>query len=220
LYNSKGYYLTPTSNVNIGDGVSASENNILFQFYAGKAFFGKLHKSKNNLVTSACNKAIEINPTLISDKNFDEKLAFAQFKFIVNFISSESKDATSETYIKSAFSLTPGLFANLGYRNSDTYNSGHAYSTMGFLLDLKYRLLNKSGNDIYDNWIFNLSGNYYYIAAEVRQLVSDNYAGFLKASIDKQFFKSLYLGLLYKYNTDNPTYSIVHTVEFSLKVKY
>ena len=220
LYNKKGFYLTPTSSVNVGDGTTSSENNILFQFFAGKSFFGKLHKSNNNLTTSVWNKAIELNPSFTSDKNFNEKLGYLQIKLLANFFSATDKDATINTFKKNALSFSLGAFSNIGYRHSKNYNLGHQYITTGILSDFKYRILNKKENEIYDDWILGIKGNYYFVASELSQITLDKFAGSVKCSVDKRFYKSLYLGLLYKYNTDNPTYSIVHTLEISLKVKY
>lgn len=219
LFDKNNFYILPTTDVNLGDGITASENNVLFQINAGKAFFGNLRKSNNNLTTSAWNKAIEFNPSYNGDKSFVEKLAFTQIKLLLNFISATHSDATPDTYVKSVFSFAPSMFTNIGYRNSKSFGNNF-YSTAGMLMDFKLRLLNKKDKDIYDNWILKLSGNYYYILSEVKQLTSKNYAGILKASIDKNFYKSLYLSFTYKYGNDNPTYSTIHTLELAFKVKY
>lgn len=217
LFNKNNFYILPTSDVNLGEGVTSSENNILFQVNMGKAFYGDIWKSKNNLTTSAWNKAIEFNPSYNSDKLFSEKLTYGQLKFLLNLISQKHKDASVNTYIKTVHSVAMGLFTNLGYRYSKTYDTDKLYSTVGILLDYKTRLLN-SKND--ENWVFKLSGNYYYIASDVSQLTSDKFGGIIKSSIDRLILKNTFIGLSFKYGNDNPNYKYVHTLELSAKIKY
>lgn len=217
LFDHNNFYILPTSDVNIGDGVTSSENNILFQINMGKAFYGEKWKSKDNLRTSAWNKAIEFNPSYNSDKLFQEKLAFGQLKLLVNLISQKHKDATENTYIQSVHSIAFGGFSNLGYRYSKTYDTDDLYSTAGILLDYKTRILNSKNED---TWVFKVTGNYYYIVSDVQQLTTDNFAGLIKSSIDRQIFKNTFIGLSHKYGNDNPNYKYVHTFELSAKIKY
>lgn len=217
LFDRNNYYILPTSDVNLGDGTTSSENNILFQINLGKAFYGEKWKSKDSLRTSAFNKAIEINPSYNSDKLFNEKLAYVQLKFLFNLISQKHKDTTENTYIESVHSIAVGVLSNLGYRYSKTYDKEDLYSTLGILLDYKTRILNSKSED---SWIFKLMGNYYYIISEVEQLTSDKYAGIIKCSVDMLVIKNTFFGVSYKYGNDNPNYKYVHTLEISAKIKY
>ena len=115
LFGHNNFYILPTSDVNIGDGVTSSENNILFQVNMGKAFYGENRKSKDNLRTSFWNKAIEFNPSYNSDKLFQEKLAFGQLKFLINLVSQKHKDATENTYIQSVHSIAKERFSPGAY---------------------------------------------------------------------------------------------------------
>lgn len=217
LFDKNDFYILPTSDVNIGDGVTSSENNILFQLNLGKAFYGTPSKSKDNLTTYVCNKAIEFNPSYNSDKLFSEKLTYGQAKFLLNFISARHNGATEPIFVKTEHSIATGLFTNIGYRYSKTYDTDNLYSTIGVLLDYKTRLLNSINEE---NWVFKVTGNYYYIASDVSQLTSDNFGGIIKSSIDWLTFKNTYLGLSHKYGNDNPNYKYVNTLELSLKIKY
>lgn len=217
LYNKNNLYILPTSDVNIGDGITSSENNILFQANIGKAFFGELHKSEDKLTTNQWNKAIEINPSYNSDKLFLEKLSFGQVKFLLNFISSKHNGAIEPIFVKRVHSFATGIFSNIGYRYSKTYDTDNFYSTIGLLLDYKTRLLN-SKND--ETWVYKVSGNYYYIASDVKELTNDNFGGIIKSSVDRLALKNTYIGLSHKYGNDNPNYKYVHTFELSVKIKY
>lgn len=217
LFDHNNIYILPSSDVNIGDGITSSENNILFQINMGKAFYGEKWKSKDNLRTSAWNKAIEFNPSYNSDKLFQEKLAFSQLKLLVNLISQKHKDATENTYIQSVHSLTFGGFSNLGYRYSKTHDADDLYSTAGILIDYKTRILNSQNEE---TWVFKVSGNYYYIVSDVKQLTTDNFGGLIKSSIDRRVFKNTFIGITHKYGNDNPNYKYVHTLELSVKIKY
>ncbi len=217
LFDKNDFYILPTSDVNIGDGITSSENNILFQLNMGKAFYGAKRKSTDNLTTFVWNKAIEFNPSYNSDKLFNEKLSYGQLKFLLNFISARHKVAIEPIYVKTEHSIAMGLFTNLGYRNSKTYGADNLYSTFGVLLDYKTRLLNSKNEE---NWVFKVTGNYYYIASDVNQITTDKFGGIIKSSIDRLIFKNIYAGLLYKYGNDNPNYKYVNTLELSVKIKY
>ncbi len=90
-----------------------------------------------------------------------------------------------------------------GAYNSRTYDTDDLYSTAGILLDYKTRILNSKNED---TWVFKVTGNYYYIVSDVQQLTTDNFAGLIKSSIDRQIFKNTYIGLSHKYGNDNPNY--------------
>ena len=216
-FDYENYYILPSADVNLGDGTSSSENNILFQINIGKAFYGEKLKTDNNLRTTVWNKAIEFNPSYNSDKLFQEKLSYGQLKLLLNLISQKHNDATEKTYIASVHSIALGGFTNLGYRYSKTYDIDSLYSTAGIILDYKTRILNSKN---LDNWVFKISGNYYYIISDVQQLTSDNFAGLIKSSVDKYAFKNTFFGLSYKYGNDNPNYNYLHTLELSAKIKY
>jgi hypothetical protein len=217
-FGRNNFYILPTSDINIGDGVSVSENNILFQVNMGEACYGKIRKSTDKLRTSIWNKAIEFNPSYNSDKLFQEKLAFGQLKLLVNLISQKHKDTTENRLcIQSVHSIALGGFSNIGYRYSKINDADALYSTAGVLLDYKTRVLNSKKEN---TWIFRLTGNYYYIISDVRQLTNDNFAGLLKASIDRQIYKKTFIGLSYKYGNDNPIYKYIHTLELSAKITY
>ena len=91
------------------------------------------------------------------------------------------------------------------------------YSTLGFLVDYKTRLLNPKDKE---KWIFKITGNYYYIASDVKELTSSSFGGILKCSIDKLIVKNTFIGISYKYGNDDPNYTYVHTLELSAKIKY
>jgi hypothetical protein len=217
IFDTNHIYLLPTCDVNLGDGVTSSENNVLFQLNFGKAFYGNKIKSNDNLRTSFWNKAIELNPSYNSDKLFSEKLTYAQAKLLLNYITQKFNGSSDSLYINKIHSIAFALFSNLGYRYSATYNKGELYSTLGLLTDCKTRLL-KSNHQ--ENWIFKITGNYYYIASDVNDLTSDNFGGIIKCSIDKLIIKNVFIGTSYKYGNDNPNYKYVHTLELSAKFKY
>lgn len=217
LFDRNNFYLLPTFDVNLGEGVTSSENNVLSQINFGKAFYGDLKKNKNGLTTSVWNKSIELNPSYNSDNNFKERLVFGQLKFLLNYVSQTFTGNFDDAYIKFVHSFSSGIFYNNGHRYSKNYAKGDYYSTIGLILDYKTRILDKKNEE---NWIFKASGNYYNIVSEVDELTSDNFAGSLKLSIDKRIWKILYLSATYKYGTDNPNYKTVHTFELAGKVKF
>lgn len=215
VFDDKGYYLLPTVDVNIGEKPTSSENNILLQLTAGKMFSGKKRPNAAKKVLLIWNKSIELNPSYNADKNFIEKLGYAQVKFMLNPIWS--KFYPSDKF-KNESSLAFGLFSNNGFRHSATYSKNSAYSTGGVIVSFKERFRNDRQTE--DNVVLALSGNYYRIFSELDELTNDNYAGALKASIDKLLCKKFYIGLIYKYGSDNPTYTCISTIELALKIKY
>lgn len=217
LFDKNNFYILPTSDVNIGDGVTSSENNVMVQINMGKAFYGNLTQSKDKLTTTAWNKAIEFNPSYNSDKQFTEKLAYGQLKLILNWLSQTHYNKTEVTSVKSVYSIAPGLFTNLGYRFSKSLSTDSLYSTVGAFLDCKARLLNSQKEE---TWIFKLYCNYYYMISDMAQLTNDKFAGIFKSSIDRLVLTNTYLGISYKYGNDNPNYKYVHVLELSAKIKY
>ncbi len=220
LYSPNNYYIRPTADINIGNGVTTSENNILFQVNMGKAFLGENKNCKGQPRKTIWNKAIEFNPSYNSDKLFQEKLTFGELKLLINPIATKHKFTTedeNDIYLHSVHSLALGVFSNLGYRFSKTNNTDAFYSTAGILIDYQTRILNIEKKN---NWVFNVFGNYYYIISDVRQLTTDNFAGIIKSSINKKIFKDTFIGLSYKYGNDNPYYQYIHVLELSAKIAY
>ncbi len=227
LFNAQGVYIAPAVDLNVGNGVTSSENNVLTQVNIGKVFFGKPGRSKDALTISTKNKSFEVNPSYNSDKLFNEQLLYGQIKpFVFNFISqSFSGTDPAASYLKSVNSVAVGVFSNVGYRYSRTYAGEKFYATTGILLDYGTRLLTSKA---LDNWVFKVNGNCYYIASDIEELIPNDFAGVVKASIDKLvplageagFLSNLYVGITYKYGNDNPSYNLVHTLELSTKIKY
>ncbi|UPL50549.1 hypothetical protein [Hymenobacter sublimis] len=226
LYSRSGFYITPSSDVNIGEGVTASENNILVQLYLGKAFFGDKVKSNDGFGVSQLNKAFELNPVVNADKNFDQMLYYGQAKFLLNRISARYTSGP-DTFLLADNSFSIGPFFNLGHRrtrvevNGDQEISGNAYATGGLLGEWKKRIRKKTvKNGVVDDWFLRLSGNYYYVVSDSRNLTGEDFAGIAKASIDKRIGKRIFLGLSYRYGNDNPKYVTVHTLDLGIKVTY
>ena len=215
VFSDNGYYLLPTVDVNIGEKTTSSENNVLLQLTAGKIFYGEKRRNDAEKILLVWNKAIEINPSYNADKNFIEKLGYAQVKFILNPIWSKFYPSNK---FKNESSLAFGVFGNNGFRHSATYAKNSAYSTGGAIASFKERFRNDGQTE--DNVVLALSGNYYRIFSELDELTDDKYAGALKASVDKLLAKKFYMGLVYKYGNDNPTYTCISTLELALKIQY
>ncbi|MCE1163945.1 MAG: hypothetical protein LWX07_00925 [Bacteroidetes bacterium] len=220
LFNSKGFYLLPSSSVNLGDGITSSENNVMAQIKAGKMFFGSpFHAfSRNN--SFVLNESIELNPSYNSDKNFEEKTAYAQIKIPVTLIGSVSNGNPDNPGIVEAFVVSFGPFTNIGYRWSRELDINKLYSTAGLFLDFRQRNMTEIDCAEVDDLSFRVCGNIYYIASDIYDLNKDRYAGFLKASVIKRILKKTYLGLCYKYGNDNPLYTTINTLELSFAVNY
>lgn len=215
-YTKNNFYISPTTDINLGDGITSSENNVLLQINMGQAFLDTTPiKNKDKSRATYFNHAIELNPSYTSDKLFKEKLAYGQLKYLFNIVSTKHTTDVTNFYLKSVNSISLGVFVNTGYRYSSSYEIDNFYSTLGALIEYKTRILNSKKKD---SWVFKLTANYYGIASDVRQLTTQKYAGLLKASVDKLLFGQLFVGFSYKYGNDNPTYKTVHTLEFSLKL--
>lgn len=287
LFNSKGIYLMPNVDVNIGDGITASENNIAAQLYIGKQFFGQPNKKtlNDNKITniSLFNYAIELNPTANSDKDFEQRLYYGQLKLLLNPIAAKYIEINDSTFLyKRGISWSFGPYANLGYRRSRIDSNGEIsfdsepYLTSGIINEFKVRwrktivdktanwqrkTINQNSNEpkekgkLYeegeefqkmlgrettqsetsidtqpaastikkteiDDLVFKITGGYYYILSDAKILRDDDFAGLVKASLDKYLIENIYINTTYKYGNDNPNYSYVHTLEFGLKFKY
>ncbi len=220
LFDTDGYYLLPSSAINIGDGVTASENNVMAQIKAGKMFYGSPFHifSRNN--TYIINQSVEINPSYNSDKNFEEKTAFAQIKILLNLIGQVSNGLADNPRIEKAFVATFGPYTNIGYRWSRELDLNKLYSTAGFFLDFKKRNMVKVGDYEVDDLSYRLYGNVYYIASDLSELYKERYAGLVKVSVIKRILNKTYLGISYKYGNDNPVYSTINVLELSFAVNY
>jgi hypothetical protein len=217
LYNVNDIYILPNADINIGEGISTSENNITFQMNSGKAFMG--NPTKHGLTTSVWNEAIEFNPSYNSDKSFDEKLIYGQFKLIATHKIQKNDGIEENPNIVHVFFASPSLFLNLGYRNSKTFSMDKLYSTAGLALDLKARFRNLDSIP-YDDWIVKLNFSYSYLISELSELTTDKYAGLLKLSVSKRITDRIYIGINYLYGNDNPFYEYVHSADLSFKIKY
>jgi len=215
IYKNKNFYIFPAADINLGDGVTSSENNILVQMVFGKGYYGNKHSSADQLSVFGWDRSFELNPSYNSNKLFDEKLIYGQMKYMFSYLAQHfvSSDTTT-SYINRVSSFAIGPFINNGMRKSAAYDKSEFYQTMGVILEFKKRIQNK---DLENAWIIKISGNYYYITSEINELTTDNYGGILKASIDRKIYKELLGGFSYKYGNDNPNYVYVHTLGFDLK---
>jgi hypothetical protein len=224
LGNKTHWYLLPEADVNIGEKISSSENNILAQVTIGTFCKGQPKKISEDKIQQVY-KAFEANPTFVADKDFNEKLTYAKLKGLINLVQM-TRPPSEESYVKKGFSISGGAFSNIGYRESKTYNQSTFYSTAGFLSECKFQWLKKideknENEEPYTNWQIKISSNYYYIISDQKLLYDNNFAGSLKLSIDKSIFdKILYVSLGYKLGNDTPLYNDYHALELSLKVNF
>ncbi|MEX0315164.1 MAG: hypothetical protein AB3N18_13380 [Allomuricauda sp.] len=215
----RGYYLTPTSDVNFGEGTTSSENNVLATLAFGKLNLGDL--TNRNLIQSQYNQALEFSLSYNSDKNFDESLLFMRTSYIFSFLKSEFTGSDPvKDYVRygSSFSISP--FLNLGNRFSDSRTNSF-YSVIGSQLDFKFRFLKKNkDNDPEENWIVKFSVRGYYLLAEDDELFNRNFSGKFFGSIDKKLIDKIMMTLSYKIGNDSPVYNDFNVLELGLKVKY
>ncbi|TFF36196.1 hypothetical protein [Mucilaginibacter psychrotolerans] len=211
-------FILPTSEVNIGDGVTSSENNVLVQFKIGKLYLPTVQRSSTNpLRTYVWRQSIEFNPSYNSDKEFNERLYFGQLRYGANYVSQVFSGAVPGSYITSVHSIALGPFGNFGSRNSKTYDASKFYSTTGAFFEYTFRDLNQHQEE---NWVAAISGNYYYIISDIDAITNDNFGGIIKTSLDRRIYKKFSIGLQYKYGNDNPNYAYVHTLGLSAKISY
>ena len=220
IYNKNGFYLTPSSDVNLGEGTTSSENNVTFQFAVGKIFLGDL--KNNDLRQSQFNSGIELSPSFTSDKNFNEYLYYGQLSYKFNWIGSKFTGFDPEKdYVKKGFFFAVSPFVNIGHRTSQSLNQDEFYSTAGIIIEAKYRLIEQDKkNEPIENWVFKLSGDYFGVVSEISSIYNNDFAGKLKCSIDKIIFDKLYLNMSYKIGNDGPVYNDFHAIEMGIKVKY
>lgn len=217
LFKSSRYYVLPTCDINIGDGVTASENNILFQGVFGKLRPKHMWKSKDGLTNYFFQSAWELNPTYNADKLFDEKLYYGQLKYLLNFIPTYYSNPADSIHVRKVNSVYGGVFVNAGIRDSKIFDDKKLYTTTGFSVEAKSRIINA---DLDEVLVLKLSGDYYYIISDIDSITTDQFAGILKASATKRLFDEFYVGLDYKYGNDNPKYSYVNTLDLSIKYNY
>jgi hypothetical protein len=219
LFNAKGLYLTPSSDVNLGEGTTASENNVTFQMALGKVFYGEL--KNQNLKQRQLNTGLELSPSYTADKSFEEYLYYLQASYKLNWLGSTFSGSDPKDYVKRGFLLALSPFVNAGNRSSKNLDQDELYCIGGILLELKYRsLIQNKKKELVENWVFKLSGDYFGIIAEMEEIYNKDFAGKLKCSIDKRLFEQLALNLSYKLGNDGPIYKDFHALEMGIKVKY
>ncbi|GAA5020312.1 hypothetical protein GCM10011506_05110 [Marivirga lumbricoides] len=220
LYNKNGIYLTPSSDVNLGEGTTSSENNVTFQFSLGKVFLGEL--KNENLKQHQFNQGLELSPSFTADKSFKEYLYYGQISYQLNWIGSKFTDSDPEKdYVKKGFLFAISPFVNLGQRTSKSLNANNFYSVAGLILETKYRLLTKDKKDKpIENRVFKLSGDLFAILSENDSIYDNHLAGKLKCSTDKRISKKLFWNISYKIGNDGPIYKDFHALETGLKLKY
>lgn len=218
IYLGSNVFVCPTIDINIGDGIKTSDNNVLFQVNVVRKWFGTpnavLDAATQISRVTAVNQAFEFVPSFNADKTFAEKMGYAQLKYTWNFLASRAQTVPAPAVLSDRL-LSFGLAANTGYRFSKTYDEEKLYATAGVILEYKYQLLKTK----IPNMNFKLSANYYYLISELEALTNDDFAGSLKASIDKKLYNTVFLELSYKYGNNNPTYSYVNVVELSAKLR-
>ncbi|MES2109818.1 MAG: hypothetical protein V4577_13755 [Bacteroidota bacterium] len=213
------YYIIPTVDANIGESVSAANNNIVTQIAFGKAFKSSRHSAGSSV--SEFKSSLEISPSYNADKTFAEKLYYVQLKLTLNPISSEFTGEGSKYFAKQVFSVAIDPVLNLGTHDSQTYATQKAYSAGGLNTALSLRLNKLDSKDApYTDWSFKLSGDGYRLFSEIPALYAKDYYGQLAASIDKAVNSKIALSLAYKYGNENAKYSDVHSLTLGFKYKY
>ena len=220
LYNSNGIYLTPSVDVNLGEGTKTSENNVLAQLSLGKTYFGNLHN--NGLKQHQFNTALEFSPSYNADKSFEEVLYYGQISYKLNVIGSRftGNDAEKD-YVKKGYLIAFSPLINIGSRMSKGFDSTSFYMTTGISCEMKFRFLamNKK-NEPVESWVFKVSATSYWIISEMQEIYDKDIAGKVKASIDKRILDKLYANISYKFGNDGPIYKDFHAIELGLKFKW
>lgn len=220
IYKSNGFYFTPTSDVNLGEGINSAENNLLFQLSFGKVFLGEL---KNlNLKQKQFNQTIEFNPSYNANKTFAEKLIFGQLAYKINFIQSKfTGGQESQDYVKNGFLLSISPQLNVGVRESSSEDNSVLYATTGLRTSLKYRLLSLNNKkEVYEDLVFTLNALGSLIISELDSLFDEDFAGKFSISIDKHILPNTKLNLTYKVGNESPTYNKYNSLDFGVKVNY
>lgn len=225
LYNKNNFYILPASSIDIGEGTTSANNNILTQAIIGRAFFWKKYLVPGTYVHRYFYTAWEVSPTLNADKEFDEKLVYFQGKYLFNWGSwtqSFTRPDNTNAVTTGDFSFSIGPSGNFGYRHSKSYQKDHRYVSYGGFLQIQKRILavDPVKNKSIESWSFSFAGNYSYLASELSEITTDNCVGILSASINRAIRDNLAIGVSYKYGNDNPKYMYVNLLELSLKLTY
>jgi len=218
LYTHK-YYIVPTVDANIGESVSAANNNIVTQVTFGKVLGDVKRKSGMDIANTRF--SAEISPTYNSDKTFAEKLYYAQFKFIYNPIFDHFGGPADNPELQREISIAIDPIFNLGTHDSKIYQTEQGYSAAGLNTSFLLRYIDKDKKGaIHDDWVFKVSADGYRLFSEIRALYAKDYYGQLVLSVDKWVTSKISLSLAYKYGNENAKYSSVNTLTFGFKYKY
>ena len=238
LYTPKHYYILPVIDINLGENIKVSENNIKSAFRFGKNFC--INKNKNTYYF------INLEPTYNSDKDFSEKLYYANinagFKFykdnetekVVNLNGSDEKFIIRENEL----SLTMGILNKIGERDSKTYNKRNQYLLTGGFLEFTFTFNKNNLKELietakntkqkftrsdlkqYANWTIIIKPRLLSIIGDLEEVTNNNSTGFIDTSIEKYINKNISFSLNYKFGNDQPKYDEVNVLEFGFKYKF
>jgi hypothetical protein len=215
------WYLLPAVDVNIGEKTTSSENNILAQIIIGN--YKNLQRRQGS--SRDYSVAFELNPTFNTDKDFNEKLTYLQLKGVGNMIDSKGP-SNAGGYVKSGYVIAAGLFTNVGFRYSRSFDTTGYYQTAGIVTECKFQWFGKvdesdENEDPFYKWQIKFSGNYFGIVADEKLLYDKDFGGILKLSVEKNLFqKVIYISAGYKLGNDTPLYTDFNALELSLKYNF
>lgn len=220
LNNSNNIYLTPSVDVNLGEGTKTSENNVLAQVSLGKVYFGTLNNK--GVKQNQFNRAFEFSPSYHADKSFKEVLYYGQVSYKFNFIGSKySGTGVENDYVKKGYLIAFSPILNVGSRISKGLDSTVFYMTTGVSYEMKFRFLKKNKKDEpVEDWVLSFLATGFWVVSEMEEIYDDDIAGKIKASIDKRILDKLSVNISYKYGNDGPIYDDFHAIELGLKFKY
>lgn len=224
LSTAKGFYITPSADVNLGAKPSASEDNVTASFIFGKRD-AQLPKIKDPNRQRLFVNSGELNPTFGADKNFGEILLYGEALYRFNFIRSYYTASLSDNgYLKRVFLFSFSAVANNGNRYNDALTKNVFFSQLGGGLEFKLRLRTRMKKNekevVFDRWVFKANTSCLAVLQDLREVYTNDVAGIIKASIDFGIIKQLSVGLKYKYGNLTPTYHAFHSLDFGIKVKY
>lgn len=215
LYTKDAFYIVPTIDVNLGESITSSENNVLGQLIFGK----KLLDRKDSLKTNYFKVYFEGSPVYNADKNFLEKKYYTQLKMVFSKIFSGYD--LNKRYFPWIMAITINPLLNIGSHRSKTFSTTSTYSASGLNTELKLRLNAKdTAKKVTEIWTFKLAANGYRLYKEVNELYNKDYYGQLFASVDRAINSKISVSLAYKYGNDNPKYTTANVLEAGFKVKY
>ena len=235
LYSPKNFYILPVIDVNLGEKNKISENNIKSAFRFGKNFFNENIKSTYFF--------INIEPTYNSDKDFSEKLYYANINGGLKFYKDKEviqtvnfNDSTIPFNIrKNELLFTIGTIHKIGERLSKTYDKNNQYVIVGGFSEFKYVInrnnlseLKKNAEKIpkrsdlkqFANWTFSVKPRLFYIIEELEEVANNNFTGFIEVSIEKSINEKISFSMNYKFGDDQPKYEEVNGIEFGFKYKF